>query len=93
MNIKKTLALMLSCFTLCSTSAYAATAEFTIDSDMFYVSDSGITKHELDEAPYIENSRTMVPVRAVSEIFGAEVLWDGASQKVTIKDKEPYSPK
>lgn len=88
MRFKRTLALVLSCFTLCSPSAYAATAEFTIDSDKFYVSDSGITKHDLEAAPYIENSRTMVPVRAVSESFGAEVSWDEASQKVIIKDKD-----
>ncbi len=35
--------------------------------------------------PVIYNSRTMVPVRFVSEIFGAKVLWDGTERSVTIE--------
>ena len=38
----------------------------------------------LDVPPVIMSSRTMVPVRAVSEIFGATVNWDGASSTVSI---------
>ncbi len=85
MNLKKAIALICAGFTLCSGSAFAATAEFTIDSDKFYISDSGITQNTLDASPYIENSRTMVPARAVSESFGADVSWDEASQKVSVK--------
>lgn len=37
-----------------------------------------------DVPAYIQNSRTMVPVRAVSEALGAEVLWDGVKREVTV---------
>lgn len=33
--------------------------------------------------PIMENDRTLVPLRAVFEAMGAEVLWDEAAQKVT----------
>ena len=35
--------------------------------------------------PFIYQSRTFVPVRFISEIFGAKVGWDGAERKVTIE--------
>ena len=38
----------------------------------------------LDVPPVIMSSRTMVPVRAVSEIFGATVNWDGTTSTVSI---------
>ncbi len=38
-----------------------------------------------DVSPYIANDRTMVPVRVISESLGAEVLWDGDAETVTIK--------
>jgi len=34
--------------------------------------------------PFIENDRTMVPVRFISEAFGAEVSWDENARLVTI---------
>ncbi|MCR2803389.1 copper amine oxidase N-terminal domain-containing protein [Paenibacillus soyae] len=38
-----------------------------------------------DAQPYLdENDRTMVPVRFVSEALGADVKWDGKTEKVTI---------
>lgn len=40
---------------------------------------------KLDAAPYIKNSRTMVPLRALAESLGAEVQWDGATRSVTAK--------
>lgn len=37
--------------------------------------------------PIIENNRTLVPLRAIFEVLGAEVLWDGSTRTVTgIKD-------
>ena len=38
----------------------------------------------LNTAPYIENGRTMVPVRFVSEALGALVEWDGEKGSVYI---------
>jgi hypothetical protein len=39
----------------------------------------------LNAAPFIINNRTMIPVRFVSEAFGAEVQWDGINGRVNIK--------
>ncbi len=39
---------------------------------------------QLDAPPTIINGRTMVPLRFVSETFGAEIGWDGATQKITL---------
>lgn len=39
---------------------------------------------ELDSAAYIQNGRTYLPVRAVSEALGMDVEWDGASSTVTL---------
>lgn len=38
----------------------------------------------LDTLPYIENGRTMVPVRFISESLGADVRWDEANKIVYI---------
>lgn len=38
--------------------------------------------------PYVDTAanRTLVPVRFVSEALGADVDWDAATRRVTIKD-------
>jgi hypothetical protein len=46
----------------------------------------------LDVAPQIINDRTMVPIRAVSEAFDAEVTWDAATETVKINEREPLDP-
>lgn len=38
----------------------------------------------LDVAPFIVNGRTLVPIRFISETFGAEVAWDATTKTVTI---------
>lgn len=45
-----------------------------------------ITSVDLDVAPFLNETgdRTLVPLRAVSEAFGAEVLWDETTSTVTI---------
>jgi len=40
---------------------------------------------EIPAAPEIVDSRTMVPIRALVEAFGATVNWDEATQSVTIE--------
>jgi len=41
------------------------------------------TTKTLDVAPVIKNDRTLVPLRFVGEILGAEVIWDDAARTVT----------
>ena len=38
----------------------------------------------MDVSPTIMNDYTMVPLRAISEMFGATVNWDGGASTVTI---------
>ncbi|MCD6168001.1 MAG: ABC transporter substrate-binding protein [Caldisericia bacterium] len=42
-------------------------------------------EREMDVAPFIENGRTLVPIRFVIEALGGEVGWDGVLRKVTVK--------
>lgn len=43
----------------------------------------------MDVPPVIENERTLVPIRAISELLGATVDWDGANQTVEITASLP----
>lgn len=46
-------------------------------------------KHYMDVAPRIIEGRTIVPIRFISNAFGADVLWDGAARNATvIKEKD-----
>lgn len=38
----------------------------------------------ISSAPFVENGRTFVPVRAVSDLLGASVVWDAADKVVNI---------
>ena len=42
----------------------------------------------IDSSPKIINGTTMVPVRAISELFGAKVDWDSAAKTVLISTSE-----
>ena len=85
MNFKKVFASLLAIMLLFSMSAGAKSLELTIGSESLYVSDGTVSGSVLDSPAYIENGRTMVPLRVISENLGAEVLWDGATQTVTLK--------
>jgi len=50
----------------------------------YYVND---VKKELDAAPIIRESRTLLPIRAVIEALGGTIDWDAKEQKVTINFK------
>ncbi|NLY43554.1 MAG: DUF4163 domain-containing protein [Clostridiaceae bacterium] len=65
------------------------TITLSIGSNEMYV--NGEAK-PLDSPAILVNSRTLVPVRAISEGFGAEVTWDGETKTVYIKSaqKEHY---
>jgi hypothetical protein len=40
---------------------------------------------QLEAAPYIKGGRTMLPIRAVIQVFGGDIEWDPAERKVTVK--------
>lgn len=42
---------------------------------------------DLDSPPVLGNGRTLVPIRAIAEALGAEVIWDGTARAVTVKAK------
>ncbi len=49
---------------------------------------NGETVQFTDSAPYVDNNgRIMIPVAKVGEIFGVQVVWDVATQTVTVKGK------
>ncbi len=62
-----------------------------IDSDTMYTNTSAGEIH-LDAAPFINNGRTMIPIRAVCEIFGCEVDWHAPSRSVVIRMPGYYGP-
>jgi len=67
--------------------SYKANASFVIGSTTYKV---GGVEMTMDVAPYVKDGRTFLPVRYVAQALGvadANILWDNASQKVTlIKD-------
>lgn len=88
--MKKIIALTIAFMMLLSLCASAVGLEFMMGSNTMYERNEKIETHTLETAPYTKNGRTMVPVRIISERFGAEVGWDGEKQEVSIKkdDKE-----
>jgi hypothetical protein len=56
-----------------------------IDKTTYYVNDE---LKEMDAAPIIKESRTLLPIRYVAEALGAVVQWDAVERKVTITLKE-----
>ncbi|MCD8390330.1 MAG: hypothetical protein LUD03_00625 [Firmicutes bacterium] len=62
------------------------TVEMTTDSSVALVNGEPytITSGDAEIQPIIRNDRTMVPVRFISEAFGANVEWDGGAQSVTV---------
>lgn len=42
--------------------------------------------YTLDAAPYIQDRRTLVPVRFVSEALGSGVVWNAETRRITITD-------
>lgn len=46
----------------------------------------------LDVAPQIQNSRTFVPLRFISEHLGAKVYWDGANRQARVTAKGQSDP-
>jgi hypothetical protein len=70
--------------TTTTTATTAGTVVFTIGQASYTANGSAVT---IDVAPYIKDSRTFLPLRAVAEALGVtdgNVMWDPATQKVTI---------
>ncbi len=63
----------------------SASVSMTIGSATMNV--SGKPSVKLDAAPVIKNSRTFIPLRAVSEAFGLQVGWYDPNRVVTITTK------
>jgi len=63
----------------------STTIKLTIGDKIAHINNRSTT---LDVAPQIINSRTLIPVRFISEGFGAEVGWDGSTQTVSISSKK-----
>lgn len=57
------------------------TISMTVGSNDFVINDTIVTIP--DAAPYIANSRTYVPFRALGEAIGADVEWDNDARTVT----------
>lgn len=58
-----------------------------IDNPLLIVSDvqtQGIKTIELDSPPVLLNSKTMIPLRAVAEIFDYQVNWSEANKSIFI---------
>lgn len=66
------------------------TVSFVIGSPTITITKDGdeVTTEEMDCAPYIENSRTMVPLRFLSQAFGYTVLWDSDYRTAVVVDDE-----
>lgn len=56
-----------------------------IDSNIAYINEQEVT---LDVPAGLENGRTIVPLRFISEAFGSKVDWDGESSTVVIEDED-----
>lgn len=56
------------------------------NSDLIKINVNG-KEVQMDTKPYIENGRTMVPVRFISEALGLKVDWNGEVQTVSIDEK------
>lgn len=58
-----------------------------IDNPLLVVSDvqtQGIKTIELDSPPVLLNSKTMIPLRAVAEIFDYQVIWSEENKSIFI---------
>ncbi len=82
--MKRILSLILVFIMLLPLGASAKSLEFMMGLDNMYESGNTVEAFPLETAPYTKNDRTMVPVRIISERFGADVSWNGEKQEVTI---------
>jgi len=72
-----TIALCISCISAISIVPVYAEDGITVNYEGNTIS--------FDTAPFLENGTTMIPMRAIAEKMGAEVLWSPSSKVATIK--------
>lgn len=65
-----------------------------IDKDAAFKIDGSAlcSSYKMDVSPKILNDRTLVPIRCISELLGAEVDWDGETRTVIINYLSYYDP-
>ena len=49
------------------------------------------TASTIDVSPIIKNNRTLVPLRFISQAFGAKVEWDASTKTITLIYTPPTS--
>lgn len=59
------------------------TVKLTLGSNVMYVNGTAKT---LDVSPFVMHQRTLVPVHAIAEAFGANVGWNQAGRLITIAE-------
>ncbi len=69
------------------------TMEIGSDTAQVYTLETGEEKHQLDEAMFVDEGRTFVPLRFLAESFGYYVDWDESSRTVTLKTPEDEEDK
>lgn len=74
--MKKFIALMTALLSLCAFSSIGFAAD---NEPSVYLNGEKMT---FDVNPFIENDRTLVPMRAIFEAVGADVQWDEETQTV-----------
>lgn len=90
MNIKKIVASAAAATLFFTVPVSATVVEFTIG-DTNFLTEQGteVIPKTVEAPPYVnESDRTMVPIRAFSEAFGAQVQWDEENNAVTVLGKK-----
>lgn len=85
--MKKLIALILCLILLSGIGVFAEEpiliAGYTEPDIAVSINDEFVT---FDVPPFIEDGRTLIPVRAVTEALGYDVMWNGDEQSVTVTD-------
>lgn len=70
------------------TDDYFATMSVTIGEPNLVIDGVEIPIDESGSVAYVENGRTMMPVRGIAEAIGAEVSYDNSTQTVTVENED-----
>ena len=67
---------------------YFATMSVTIGEPNLIIDGVEVPIDESGSVAYVENGRTMMPVRGIAEAIGAEVSYDNSTQTVTVENED-----